>query len=241
MRNKIGFTVLLTIMVLMASGQVRFIGKEQSAMSAAFATIGQFDSNYVKDGSLSWSDMPTTVTPFAKTFFDDAAGVNVRATIGAGTGSGDMMGAAFRDSLNAVVDYQNVADSSFIAYDPPLLLQAGMAIKFGDIVYQNKVSKKLYTAMGDSLISVDGLYICILRGGGAADAWVTVMTAGVVKFTPWTGVTTDSTWVYVSPSAAGAPTMVRPSTTGQWSVKAGRALTTDVLLFKPDDTQLLVP
>jgi len=162
---------------------------------------------------------------------NDAAGLVALTAMGA---------ASFRDSLNAVVDYRNIADSSFIAYDPPLLLQAGMAIKFGDIVYQNKVSKKLYTAMGDSLDSTTGLYLCVLRSGGAADAWVTVLTAGVVKFTPWTGVTTDSTAVYVSPSAAGAPTMVRPSTTGQWSAVIGRALTTDVLLFKPADVQLKI-
>ena len=142
-------------------------------------------------------------------------------------------------SYIALGDSRGLADSTFSGFTT--ILQAGAALKFGDICYQNRVSKKLYAAQGDSLISVEGLYLCVTRSGIAAATYGTFLVEGVCKFTPWTGVTTDSSYVYVSPTSAGAPTTVRPGTTGQWAARAGRALATDILLFKPADTEILIP
>ena len=183
---------------------------------------------------------------YGKTLMDDAAATNARATLELGTmatqtATSYVTGAAWRDSLNAIVDYRNMADSTATCNDQPKLLQAGAAVKFGETVYQNWGSKKLYPAQGDSLRSCQGLYMVILRGGGAADAWVTVSKDCTVKFTPWTGVTTDSTDVFLSVTTPGAPVMARTTTSATWAVKIGNAITTDVLEFKPNEIQLLIP
>ena len=216
---------MLMVTVFLAVGHYQITGPEPNSNPAGFITVGQIDSSWIKAGSIASSNMRT----------------GLLGTMASQTATNSVLGAAARDTLNAGFNWRNLADSTYMADDVPKYFVAGAAIKFGDIVYLNRTNMRAYPAQGDSLRSSEGLGICVQRGGAAAGAYVLVSKAAVVKFTPWTTVTTDSTVAYLSASSAGTPTMVRTSTTGQWAVKIGIADTVDVLEFRPSEVQLLIP
>lgn len=232
------------VMVLMAVGHYQITGPD-TGQQAGFITVGQIDSTGVKDGSLSWSDLPTTVTPFAKTLLDDAAATNARSTLGLGTMATEtattyQQAAAFEDSLHGIVNPEGLADSTFFSDDRLYRWQVGGTVKFGDVVYR-AADDDYEGADCDALTTMPAMAVCVTPGGGAATAYLTFMSSGWIKWTGYTNITaaSDSVYAYVSTSA-GSVSQVKPSGAGDIIQVIGTIHGDGLVHFKPDFTELTV-
>ncbi len=212
MRKNAGFTILLTVMVMLTVGHFQFTG-QNLGQQAGFITIGQVDSTGIKTGSISNSNLrqgldgiPIGAASKSTGAFTTLSGIGL--TLGL---DGDDL---------TTGQYSGLVDT----------LTAGEALVFGDLVYMN-VAGKMYKAQGDSVASANAEGYAL--GTISANAVGLFLRYGYIFNSAWTTVQTTGAAIYVSDTAAGVPTTVIPADVGDVVVPIGTCVGTDVMFFNP--------
>jgi len=134
-------------------------------------------------------------------------------------------------NLVTSVVYPQVTQTEKNAWNNIVTGTAGETLTAGNICYL-KSDGKFWKAIATAEATTAGL-IAIATSSASADGTCTMMLKGIVTDT----LTAGSTY-YVATTTAGAKTLTRPSTSGQFVRVLGYAISSTQFYFNPDSTYL---